>query len=115
MDIRKIQRDKALAPLNKFIDDLMNQNTNLRKTLDEYDKEEEIAKLKQDNYKLRVNSLHTLSDKESERAKVFSNEHWENCKGNTRYILEGTGIGTAVRVQCTKCKGVIDITDHDNW
>lgn len=115
MDIRKIQREKALAPLNKFIDDLVSQNANLRKILDEYNKDEKIAELKRDNYRLRINCLHTLSEKESEQAKEFSNEHWEKCKGNTRYILEDTGIGTAVCVQCTKCGAKKDITDHENW
>jgi antirestriction protein len=115
IDFRKMQKEKALGELNKFIDNLMDTNTYLVNKLENYNRDEEIANLMRANERLRTNSLHILSEQEEADAKAFREEHWNNCKGNTRYILEGTGIGTGVTVQCTKCNRTKNITDTSNW
>ena len=57
----------------------------LRK-LEEYDKEEEIAKLKKEIEHLRRNSVAIMSDKEKELYKTFSRRHNEKCGSRSSEI-----------------------------
>jgi hypothetical protein len=109
------KKTKIMGELNVFIDNLINERNSLAEQLRNYNAEEKVANVLKENDKLRVNSLHVLSEKEREQADVFRKGHWESCKGNARYILEGTGIGMGVTVQCTKCNRTKNITDVSNW
>ena len=115
INFNQMNKDKVMRDLSAFIDKLISEKDSLSEIVRNYNKDEHIEKLIEENTKLRIHSLHTLSEKEKEQADVFRKKHWESCKGNTRYILEGTGIGTAVGVQCTKCGVKKDITDTSNW
>jgi len=113
--INKIQKDKVIRPLEDYIDKLVSQNTMLRLKLNNFNKEEEIKKLNNELTELRSNSIHCLTIKEKNLVEKFRNEHWESCKGNIRYIIEGTGLGNGVSLQCTKCSKSENITDYDKW
>lgn len=115
LDFNKLEKEKYIKELNMFFDRLINERNSFAGKLKNYNKDEHIAKLIKYNDNLRVNSLHVLSDKEKEEADSFKKEHWERCRGNVQYILRGTGLGTAVAVQCLKCDTRKDITDTDNW
>ncbi|MCF7618539.1 hypothetical protein L3137_14885 [Bacillus sonorensis] len=101
--------------LSTFIDNLINERDSLVEKLRNFNKDEEISKLLKENENLRINSLHTLSEKEREEADAFKEEHWKKCKGNTSYLLTGASIGTRVKVICSKCKTQKDITDISVW
>lgn len=107
--------EKILKNLEDYIDDINSTNKILREKLNNYNKDEEIAKLLKENERLRMNSLHILTEKEEMEYKEFREEHYRNCKGNTKFILVPTGIGTSVSVCCTKCNKKEDITDCSNW
>ena len=87
----------------------------LRK-LEEYDKEEEIAKLKKKIEHLRRNSVAIMSDKEKELYKTFSRRHNEKCGSRSSEIrVSGTGIGGIIKCYCPKCGEIEDITDISSW
>lgn len=69
-----------------------------------------------DNYSSTELTLAVLSPVEYERAKTFREKHYQSCKNN-RYIydLEGTGIGTIVKIKCPVCGEEKNITDLDSW
>lgn len=43
--------------------------------------------------------------------------HHQSCKNGSRFIydLQGTGIGTIVKIKCPICGKEEDITDLDSW
>lgn len=108
-------RNKVLADLTLFIDNLINERNALSERLAEYKKEEEVAKLLEANNKLRIMSLHFMSEQEQKDAREFSSEHYNSCKSNVQYIVEGTGIGDVITVKCKKCGKEKNITDYDCW
>lgn len=115
MNLRGKGHKKIIEDLNLYIEDLLERKDSLATQLREFKQDEEIQKLTKELSDTRSRSLHTMTEKENEEAKAFSAEHWATCKGNMKYILEGTGIGTAVSIQCKKCQTIKDVTDMDNW
>ncbi|KXZ22441.1 hypothetical protein P4T89_12445 [Bacillus nakamurai] len=111
----KREKDKMMDDLGTFIDNLINERDSLADKVRNFSKDEEIAKLLKENENLRINSLHTLSEKERDEADAFRDEHWEKCKGNMAYLLTGASMGTAIEVICSKCKTQKDITDISVW
>ncbi|UGO51010.1 hypothetical protein PQE70_gp157 [Bacillus phage vB_BanS_Nate] len=111
----KNKRDDNLGSIITSIVKLHEENEALKQKLKDYRKEDEIAKLEAEIAQMRLDTLHTLTSKEKVKATKFKNKHYESCKGNTQYILLGTGIGTATTVQCTKCAERENITDYDGW
>lgn len=109
------QKNKTIGELEDFIDKLISRNNSLSIQLKGYDKESGIQMLKDEIKNLRKNSLHTMTNQEFIDAKQFRDNHWKSCKSNIQYILEGTGIGTAISVKCKKCEKVEHITDTSNW
>lgn len=106
---------KLLADLETYINGINKNREYLRNKISELEAEMGIAQMKEEVAEVRRNSLHVLSKKEEAGAKKFREEHYASCKGNTRYILEGTGLGMAVDVQCTVCKKIEGITDSADW
>jgi hypothetical protein len=106
---------KLLDNLSSYINNLISRNDYLQEQLNNFRKEDEIQKLEQENTRIRTHSISIMSEQEKADAKAFSSEHYAKCKGNTRYIVEGTGIGDVIKVQCTRCNEIKDITDSSNW
>lgn len=106
---------KIMDELNLYLKSLTRENDGLRKRLQTFNKEEEIQKLQNELDRMRLYSLHIMSEKEHEDARTFSKYHYETCNSNIQYILEGTGIGTGIVVVCKKCKTEKDITDVSGW
>ena len=115
VNVRSKGHDKILRELSVYIEDLIERKNNLKDKLDNYSKADEIKRLEDKIQFYISNSIHIMSDKESIDAKTFSTEHYESCKSNIQYILEGTGIGTAVSVKCKKCGAVKNVTDFESW
>lgn len=113
--IENKEKNKLMDELSTFIDNLIGERDSFAEKLRNFKKDEEISKLLKENESLRINSLHTLSEKEREEADAFREEHWKKCKGNTSFLLTGASIGTRVEVICSKCKTQKDITDISVW
>ena len=116
--IRQIEehnKDKIMEDLSDFINKLINERNALSEQISNYNKDEQVAKLKRENECIKSNSLHILTKSEREQVELFKEEHWRNCKGSIKYLLEGTGLGTIVTVFCSKCGISEDITDIENW
>jgi hypothetical protein len=107
--------NKAILDIVNYINLKEKDINDYRQQLQEYNKDKEIQKLQNELDRICSNSVSILSDMEKELAKNFSEKHYKSCKGNMRYIIEGTGIGNVVKVQCTKCDEIEDITDIDSW
>ena len=117
--------------LDKILKDLKDEYTWMEKQVDymhkeieEWNKDEEIQKLKKQNKELIAHSFLQLSDKEMESEKAFREEHYKNCAlplkskaaGNTYiYEITGTGLGTIKKIKCPICGVEKDFTDIDSW
>jgi len=96
----------------------------LQETVEEWNKDDEIQKARNDAEWWRKHSLCYLSDKELKRLENFQERHYKKCAeplhskiaGNTYiYDLTGTGIGTIIKVTCPLCGESEDITDTSSW
>lgn len=115
MKIRSMGYKGLMENLEMFIVDLMNQNERLQLKLDNYNKDEEIQKLKNELDNLRNNSLYNMSEKEKQSVKVFVEEHASLCRGAVQYQVIGSGIGYTLNVHCLKCKVSKAVTDYSQW
>ena len=115
ISVSKNEFIEAQDTINKYVNNLNKRNKSLIETLNTYNKDEEIQKLQEEINIFRNNSLYIMSESEELLYKEFSNEHYKTCKGNTKYIITPTGIGSALELICTKCNKVKNITDYSNW
>ena len=117
--------DTTVSKLKDSYEYMKEQVEDMQKTLQEWNKDEEIQKLKEQNDWIYKHALCTnLSDKEIASMNAFRKKHYETCcgngkyksKGNTwRYEISGTGIGHIIKIQCSECGVWEDVTDIDNW
>ena len=117
--------DSAIEKLKASYEYMQEKVKEMQKTLNEWNKNEEIQKLKEEKEYITSHCfLGGLSDKEIAAIKEFKNKHYKTCcgngkyksKGNTwRYEISGTGIGHMIKIQCPECGVIQDITDIDNW
>ncbi|WP_061578106.1 hypothetical protein [Bacillus licheniformis] len=115
MRISKSNKDKLMSELNTFIDDLIDQKDHLSEQLKNFNAEEKVAKALKEIEEIKRASLYVMNDQEDKDAKEFIEKHWNSCKGNVQYILEGTGLGTVISIKCKECNEVKNITDDSNW
>lgn len=101
---------QSLNLIKQAVNYLVRDNKALRATLNRYDKEDEIRSIQQ-------RAITVLSPKEYERDKAFRDRHYQLCKNGSRFIydLQGTGIGTVVKIKCPICGAEEDITDIESW
>lgn len=107
--------NQHLIDLAEYIQDCENKTERARKRLEEYNKDEEIQKLNNEIERLNKLSIGRFSEQEYKDYREFAEQHYNSCKGNTKIILTGTGIGDAIECQCTKCNEIKDITDYKSW
>lgn len=84
------------------------------------DKESILAEklqLEDEIQSIQQRSISVLSPVEYDCDKNFRDRHYQSCKNGGHYVydLEGTGIGTIVRVKCPVCGIEEDITDYEVW
>ena len=117
--------DTAIETLKTSYNYMKERVEDMQKTLQEWNKDEEIQKLEKRNDWIYAHALCTnLSDKEIADMSAFRKKHFETCcgngkyksKGNTwRYEISGTGLGHILKIQCPECGEWLDVTDIDNW
>lgn len=111
----RINGENVLNNLEKYIEGLISSNEKLKERVANFNKDEEIKRLKKEIDDIRVNSLTILNDKERKDTREFSEAHFKSCKSHILYILEGTGIGMGITVKCAKCGVEKDVTDVESW
>lgn len=109
--------DDLVEEVKQRYDEVSAETMRLRQQLHEWDQDEEIQKVKQLAEEYRKHSLQQLTDVELQRIAAFRDKHWKECRNPNkfRYELTGTGIGTAVKIQCPVCGVEEDVTDLDSW
>ena len=112
--------EDTLDLLKKQIDLLRKDKEDYRKDYinakQEVYKDEVIERLNKELERYRNNSLQVLSDKEMSQFKEFKYSHYKTCGTSDMWILlSPTGIGTAIKLKCSKCEEEVDITDIDSW
>lgn len=109
--------EEAVCEMVDYVNFCQEEKERYRAQLAEYNKDEEIQKLKSRIEKMSANSLMIMSDKEAAADKAFREAHYKKCKnGNSyQYTLTGTGIGVCIEITCPVCKKKKDITDTSSW
>ena len=112
---KRKEADGLFNQLKKFVDDLLDENEQLRNLLASYSNEAEIARLEKEIDHIRSHSLFVMSDKEMEEVKAFYYQHQQTCGGSTHYLMKPTGIGMVLVVKCSECQTEKDVTDVGSW
>ncbi len=109
--------NKSLNAIKNYVDYLVRDNKALRSTLSKYDKESGIKAKEDEIRSIQQRAITVLSPVEHERDKAFREHHYQACKNGSRFIydLQGTGIGTVVKIKCPVCGIEEDITDTSCW
>jgi hypothetical protein len=118
MNVRAYRKNghiTLLHQLKEHIEAIESQSEYFRQQVNEWNKDSEIQRLKEENDRLKVRSVHILSDKEESDLREFRNEHYNSCKSATEEIISHSGIGSGITVRCVKCGTKKNITDTDMW
>ena len=120
MMLRGKKIEDTLDLLKKQIDLLQKDKEDYRKDYinarDEVYKDEVIERLNKELERYRTNSLQVLSDKEISQFREFKYSHYKTCGTSDLWVLlAATGIRTAIKLKCPKCKEELDIADIDSW
>lgn len=108
---------QSLDSIKQSVGYLVRDNKALRSTLNKNDKDAGIKDKEDEIRSIHQRAITVLSPKEYERDKAFREQHYHSCKngGHFIYDIQGTGIGTIVKVKCPVCNVEEDITDIDSW
>lgn len=108
---------QSLNSIKQVANYLMRDNKALRATLNKYNKDVEIKAKDDEIRSIQQRSISVLSPVEYERDKEFRERHYQICKNGSHFIydLQGTGIGTVVKIRCPVCGVEEDITDTSCW
>lgn len=75
----------------------------------------EVEKFTLSDYKPEPTINYSLNEEQVKKYSKFVDDH-KKCLGHIRTIFDhSSGIGITVKVQCSKCKEVLDITDVSKW
>lgn len=102
---------QSLNSIKQAANYLMRDNKALRATLNKYNKDVEIKAKDDEIRSIQQRSISVLSPVEYERDKEFRERHYQICKNGSHFIydLQGTGIGTVVKIRCPVCLSLIHI------
>ena len=108
---------QSLNSIKQAANYLMRDNKALRATSNKYNKDVEIKAKDDEIRSIQQRSISVLSPVEYERDKEFRERHYQICKNGSHFIydLQGTGIGTVVKIRCPVCGVEEDITDTSCW
>ena len=114
---QKTKYENAITSIQDYVETLEDARDSLRDKLDTYNRNEELSKLRDDLYEAKRNSLLQLNATERERLADFKHKHYKECgnSGDFEYRVTGTGVGSIIKVKCTKCMDIEDITDFESW
>jgi len=109
--------DSLLEDVRREYNRVKENNAELYKRVNEWNKDEEIRKANERADYYRSHSLHELSDKEAKRIAAFREAHYASCnnKGTFIFELQGAGFGEAISIKCPVCGTEEDVTDISVW
>ncbi|MCM3366029.1 hypothetical protein HKK70_08685 [Bacillus safensis] len=108
------EEERMFDNVKSYINKIKRQRDSLRIELKKYQSNEKITELENEIEDLRTNSLFILSENEKIKIIQFKQDH-SKCDANIYYYFEGTHLGVAVGLQCSKCRLNKDITDYSRW
>ena len=109
--------NENLNAIRCYVAYLVHENETLRATINKYDKDAGIKAKEDEIRSIQQRAITVLSPKEYKRDKAFRDRHYQLCKNGSRFIydLQGTGIGTVVKIKCPICGAEEDMTDIESW
>lgn len=109
--------ENSLAKIKESTDYLIKRNQKLSDQLNHYNKISGIDAKNDEIRSIQQRSITIFSHIEYERDKAFKEKHYKQCKNGNHFIydLQGTGIGTIIKIKCPICGAEEDITDTDSW
>lgn len=113
--VEKASFYSGLDKIKEQYEILSSVNDKLRSKVDEWNKDDEIQKLKRQIEDMRRKSVHIRSEKEMNDETEYLSQHRSKCSGDMQYLFKGNGIGTWYTLTCEKCGEVKEIDDMDNW
>lgn len=108
------EEERMLDNVKDYLNRIKRQRDNLKIELKKYQSNEKIVELKNEIEDIKAKSLFILSENEKNEITQFKNDH-SKCEANIYYYFEGTQLGIAVGLQCSKCGLNKDITDYSRW
>lgn len=116
----KLDIDKEIEKIKKYIKDLEERNEFLKKQNDKIKKESfyhnEIEELKKEIRNLQCRGLYFLSDEQQKEVNDFISRHNIKCKhAYYNYIISPTSIGIGISIKCCACGEEKDITDYKHF
>lgn len=102
---------KDLENYNKYLEDVIVDLRKEVKKLKNFNKDEEIEKLKKEIEDLEEQSVYVLTKSQKEKMEKFRHEHYK-MTGHNYYqvVLRPNEIFTKVVIQCDKCDEELDLT-----
>lgn len=115
--------DRTIEEMKESYHNMEKSCEDAYKKLREWNKDEEIQKLRDEISELRKNSLLMLSDSERDAIQDFKRKHYDmhseqyqKGAGSTYiYRISGTGFGHCITIECPLCHGLLDATDTSVW
>lgn len=109
--------ESSLAKIKESADYLVQRNRELSEQLNQYDENAGIKAKEDEIRSIQQRAITVLSPVEYKRDKAFREHHYQICKNGSRFIydIQGTGIGTIVKIKCPICGIEKDITDAESW
>lgn len=86
-----------------------------RQKLKDWNKDEEIQKIKDSIEHVRKNSLYIMSDSEKSEYEDFLQKHKDHTHGELEFKISCTSIGSALSITCPECGETKTITDYGEW
>ncbi|MEK4790362.1 hypothetical protein [Bacillus sp. FSL K6-2971] len=108
------EEEQMFNSVKSYIDKIKRQRDRLRMELKKYKSDEKIKELENEIEELRAKSVFIFSENEKKEEIQFKKEH-HICDSNIYYYFDGTEVGVAVGLKCSKCGFAKDITDYSAW
>ncbi|CAL8902019.1 hypothetical protein [Bacillus pumilus] len=108
------EEERMFNSVKSYIKKIKRQRDDLKVELKKYESNEKIIELENEIEELKANSVFIFSENEKKEEIQFKKEH-RKCDANIYYYFEGTELGIAVGLKCSKCGLNKDITDYSVW
>lgn len=109
------KQQETMKQLETLFKDLVEENDELKKRLDSWNKDSEIAELYSQIKKNKKLSVYIRTEKELAEEEYFRKLHDRRCHHALTYTFKGNGIGSFYTLECLSCGMSSEIVDYDNW
>ena len=107
---------KGFQYIINYVENLEKEKDEALHKLNEFNKDTEIQKLKEELRNIKNKELYLMSDKTFQLRKEFENKHVKKCRIHTvNYELSYISMGTSIVIKCPVCGAEENITDYKEW